>query len=85
MPPGSAALQQRLGASNPARHAEGAELPQRGIEERPRALGGRRQPAAGVHERLVVVDDRAQRARALLVEDGARALEPLGALRPGAP
>src|SRR5262249_4527259 len=32
---------------------------------------------AGAHQRLVVVDDRAQRARTLLVEDAARFIEPL--------
>src|SRR5262249_35840476 len=80
LPPGSTALQQRLAASNPARHAEGAELPERGVEERPCALGIAGSASARVHERLVVVDDRAQRARALLVEDAPRLSEPIGRL-----
>src|SRR5262249_53685033 len=75
--PGSAAFQKRLGAADPSRHAECAELCQRPIEERPRALGVTRFAAAGIHERLVVVHDRAQRPLALLVEDRARLREPL--------
>src|SRR5262245_18710383 len=78
--PGSAALQKRLGAADPSRHAECAELCQRRIEEWPCTLGVTRLTAARVHEGLVVVHDRAQRARPLLLEDGAGAGEPVGRL-----
>src|SRR5262245_58649181 len=68
---------QRLGALDPARHADGLELLARHIEERPRPVAIAVRPAPYLHPGLVEVDERAQRARALLVEDGARTLEPL--------
>src|SRR5262249_14892849 len=60
---------ERLGATDPARHAEGAELRERGVDERPCALAIACGVTPGVHERLVVVDDRTQWAGALLVKD----------------
>src|SRR5262249_448468 len=68
---------QRLGALDPARHADGLELLACDIEERPRPLAIPVRPAPDLHPGLVEVDERTQRACALLVEDGAGALEPL--------
>ena len=75
-----AAFQKRLGAADPSRHPEAAELRQCCIEERPRAVGVTRFAASGEHERLVVVHDRAQWARTLRVEDGAGPGKPLDRL-----
>src|SRR5262249_24513369 len=77
---GGAALQKLFGASNPARHAEGAELLARDVEELVRPVAIPVQLAADLHPGLVEVDERAQRARALLFEDGAGALEPVACL-----
>src|SRR5262249_39480711 len=77
---GGAALQKLFGASNPARHAEGAELLARDVEELVRPVAIPVQLAADLHPGLLEVDERAQRARALLVEDGAGALEPVACL-----
>src|SRR5262245_36038171 len=68
---------QRVGALDPARHADGLELLACHIEERPRPVAIAVRPAPDLHPGLVEVDERTQRARALLVEDGAGALEPL--------
>src|SRR5262249_59404224 len=68
---------QRLGTLDPAGHADGLELLARDIEERPCPVPIPVRAAPDLHPGLVEVDERAQRARALLVEDGARALEPL--------
>src|SRR5262249_25444068 len=68
---------QRLGALDPARHADGLELLTRDIEERSRPLAIPVRLAPDLHPGLVEVDERTQRACALLVEDGAGALEPL--------
>src|SRR5262249_58887801 len=65
------------GTPDAAGHADGLELLARDIEERPRPVAIAVRPAPDFHPGLVEVDERAQRARALLVEDGARALEPL--------
>ena len=74
-------LLHRFGAPDPAGHAEGAELRQRGVEQWSRhALAIAGLAAARVHQRLVVVDDRAQRPGALLVEHRARLREPLDGL-----
>src|SRR5262249_24674439 len=68
---------QRLRALDPARHADGLKLLVRHIEERTRTVPIPVRPAPDLHPGLVEVDERAQRARALLVEDGARALKPV--------
>src|SRR5262245_8883529 len=65
------ALPKGFRAFDPPGHPEAAELCQRRIEERPRALGVTRLTAARAHEGLVVVHDGAQRAGALLVKDSA--------------
>ena len=67
-----------FGATNPTGHAEGTEPHQRDLEERMGPLAVAGVSPARVHQRLVVVDDRAHRTRALLVEHGARLREPLG-------
>src|SRR5215470_13275261 len=77
MPARLALRSQRLGALDPARHADGLELLARDIEERPRPVAISVRAAPDLHPGLVEIDERAQRARALLVEDGAGALEPL--------
>src|SRR5262245_22717651 len=73
----AATCTQRLRALDPPRHADGLELIARDIEERTGALPIPVRPEADLHPGLVEVDERAQRARALLVEDGARPLEPI--------
>src|SRR5262249_55663155 len=62
--------------TRPARHADRSELRERALEERRRAGAIARRVAADVHHGLVVVDQRAERAGPLLVEDGARLPEP---------
>jgi hypothetical protein len=69
---------QRLGAPDPARHAEGAKFLERDLQERHCAVAVTRRGATRVHERFVVVDDRAQRTCALLVENGAGLGKPVG-------
>src|SRR5215468_9910291 len=66
-----------FGAADPPRHAEGLELLQRCLEQRPRALAIAADAAPCVHQRLVVVDDGAQRACTLLVENDPRLREPV--------
>src|SRR5262249_44112767 len=68
---------QRFGALDPARHADGLELLACDVEERPCPVAIAVRPAPDLHPGLVEIDERTQRARALLVEDGAGALEPL--------
>src|SRR5262249_39331538 len=68
---------QRLGALDPARHVEGAELRERGVEEWCGTLAVTGGIATRVHERLVVVDYGAQRPLALLVENRACLREPV--------
>src|SRR5262249_53207188 len=63
---------QRLGTLDPAGHADGLELLARDIEERPCPVPIPVRAASDLHPGLVEVDERAQRARPLLVEDGAR-------------
>src|SRR5262249_51565241 len=67
---------QRFGALDPTRHADGLELLARDVEEHPRPVAIAVQAAPDLHPGLVEIDERAQRARALLVEDGTGALEP---------
>src|SRR5215470_15756466 len=76
MPARLALRSQRLGALDPARHADGLELLARDIEQRTRPVAIAVRAAPDLHPGLVEIDERAQRARALLVEDGAGALEP---------
>src|SRR5262245_1732783 len=68
---------QRVGALDPTRHADSLELFACRIEERPRPVAIAVRSAPDLHPGLVEVDERAQRARALLVEDGTGALEPV--------
>src|SRR5262249_9115988 len=68
---------QRLGALDPARHADGLELLACDVEERLRPVAIPLWPAPDLHPGLVEIDERAQRARALLVEDSAGAPEPV--------
>src|SRR5262245_9217889 len=68
---------QRLGALDPAGHADRLELLACDVEQRPRTVAIPLWPAPDLHPGLVEIDERAQRARALLVEDGACAREPL--------
>src|SRR5262249_36241113 len=70
------ACSQRLRALDPARHADGLELLARDIEELPRPVPIPVRPAPDLHPGLIEIDERTQRACALLVEHGARALEP---------
>src|SRR5206468_140903 len=65
-------------ATKPSRHPDVLELLAGAFEKRQRALAvaGRTTPV--VYERLVEIGDRAQRARPLLLEDGAGAGEPVG-------
>src|SRR5262249_62295501 len=71
------ACPQRLRALDPARHADGPELLARDVEEHTRPVPIPVRPAPDLHPGLVEVDERAQRPRALLVEDGAGPLEPV--------
>src|SRR5262245_16167431 len=59
---------QRLGTLDPARHADGLELLARHIEEGAHPVAIPVRPAPNLHPGLVEVDERAQRARALLIE-----------------
>src|SRR5215472_3658914 len=52
-----------LRTPDPSRHVDGGELRQCRIEERPSSLAIASRSTPRVHERLIVVDDRAQRAR----------------------
>jgi hypothetical protein len=69
-----------LGATDPARHTDSLELRQRRLEQRlcARAITG--VIAADVHQRLVVIDNRAQWSSFLLVEHLASVREPFGGI-----
>src|SRR5262245_56571019 len=71
------ACPERLRALDPARHADGLELLARDVEQHPGPVPIPLRPAPHFHPRLVEVDERAQLARALLVENDARPLEPV--------
>src|SRR5438552_16518612 len=71
-------LRQLLRAAEPSRHPEVLEPSPGAFEERQGTLAVAGRAAPLVHERLVEVGDGAQRARPLLLEDGAGAGEPVG-------